>query len=329
MPGAPNIRAAVLGGSTFGRGTIYKADIVAGKYRLNGAGPVYSSFTDVPGATSSGGAGHGYVKRGGLWTPVAANAPLVGDTGLLVLSERAELVQYATRPANSGWTNFGATKTVTGLTYQGVFESAISTSQGSNAHRLRNPSFSVTSGQLYTVVARFRAGTSNRARGVMQNSSTSAETIMFVGTIGSLSTGGTSAGTASIVEQVNEGDGVWRVVVSYTPNFTGVCGGSGIGSGSATTGENIEVLGLSVQAGAYIESSVIDTAGSAATRTAMQYSQVLPAGSNSDQITIEYTGGSASFTRGDLSDPLLLPFGVSSGGAWVDKAIQTITVQAA
>ena len=55
-------------------------------YWVNGT--PYAQFTDIPGATSTGGAGFGTAQRNDVWQSIPANAPLIGDGGLGVYEAR-------------------------------------------------------------------------------------------------------------------------------------------------------------------------------------------------------------------------------------------------
>lgn len=69
-------------------------NFLSNTYRTGGK--EYNSFTNIPGATSVGGAGFGMVQRNGIWTPVPADAPLIGDGGLGVWEARTNSIQNPT-----------------------------------------------------------------------------------------------------------------------------------------------------------------------------------------------------------------------------------------
>ena len=237
-------------------------------------GIIVPRFEMLRGAASVGHAGFGTTPVNGVYRPFAPDAPLIGDGGLLVPEAKTELVGLSCRPANALWATEGATKTP-GPTYKGIYQSAKSSSNGATWHRLRMPvGTTVTSGQTYTVVARYRGGTSGRVRIELVRSIPNQFTTV-TGVIGSslsvvYAAGG--AGVASVVETVDEGDGIYRTVLAWTPDFTGLINSTGIGPNSAVAGEDIEVLGLSIQAGAYVNNPPIDNGNLPATRTAVAQS---------------------------------------------------------
>jgi hypothetical protein len=233
------------------------------------AGLIVPRFEMVPGVQIVGGAGFGQREINTAWRGARADEPLIGDGGLRNAEARPELVGLSCRPADALWTITGGTKAA-GSTYKGIFRGAKAVSAGAVWNRLQVPSLTVTSGQLYTVIARYRAGTSGRANIELRNVA-GAVSSSARGSIGALAVSATGAGPLSIIETVDEGDGVIRTVLSWTPSFTGGSEGSGIGPDSAVVGEDIEVLGLSIQAGAYVNNPPIDNGNLPATRTGYSY----------------------------------------------------------
>jgi hypothetical protein len=112
-------------------------------------------------------------------------------------------------------------------------------------------------------------------------------------------------------------------ISTSAPFALGLRGGLGA-SGSAT----VEVWGAQLELGS-AATSYVTTAGSTASRTADTATLVLPAGSSSDPIVVEHTGGTVSTTRASLGNPLLLDLGGGSGGGWVGNYIETVTVSPA
>lgn len=83
MLSAPLIHGAYRGSPSLEPGAIVAMNFRRGRHRLApGRGRLASAPTALPGFVSVGGAGFGYVKRSGVWTPIAANAPMIGDDGI-------------------------------------------------------------------------------------------------------------------------------------------------------------------------------------------------------------------------------------------------------
>jgi hypothetical protein len=247
-------------------------------------GIIVPRFEMLRGASSVGHAGFGRAEVNGAWRAFAPDAPLIGSGGLLAPELKTEIVGLSCRPADAGWSRVGSVGAKTaGPTYKGIFQSARMASGGATWHRLTPPAsafLAVTSGQLYTVIARYRAGTSGRVVIALPNSAGTNISIAR-GAIGGVAVNAQDAGPLTLIETEAEGDGVIRTVLAWTPNFTGLTVSSGIGPDSTVVGEDVEVLGLSIQAGAYVGNPPIDNGNLAATRTAVAQSVgglVLPSG---------------------------------------------------
>lgn len=237
-------------------------------YKRNGV--IVPRFEMLPGAISTGGNNLGQALRNGSWSGnLPDGVPLIGDGGLGVPEAKTEIVGLSCRPADANWTVNGATKS-SGPTYKGIFQSALVTSTGATFHRIQVPAgvSTVTSGQLYTIIVRFRTGTSDRIRVILLFNNV-LPTSSCEGLVTNPAITTQDAGPLSIVENVDEGDGFRRLVLAWTPNATNNINGSGVGPGAAAAGLNIEVLGLSIQAGAYVNNPPIDNGNLPATRTAV------------------------------------------------------------
>lgn len=81
----------VLAGGAFSLDAYMDLRFDRDAYLLDGG--KYSSFLDVPGASSPGGAGFAVAKRGGVYVPVAADNPIIGDDGLGVWEARTNGVR--------------------------------------------------------------------------------------------------------------------------------------------------------------------------------------------------------------------------------------------
>lgn len=233
-------------------------------------GIISPRFEMMRGASSVGGAGFGTTIVNGVYETLAPNTPLIGDGGLRNAEARTELVGLSCRPAL--WYYASGTTTV-GQTHKGVFQSARIASGGAAWHRAAIPSSvsNVVNGQLYTVIARYIPGTSGRCNIELRNA-TAATRSNAIGQIGALAVDEVAAGSLSIVEDnIDEGGGVRRTVLAWTPNFTGSINQTGIGPHSTVVGQDIEVLGLSIQAGPYIDNPPIDNENLPATRTGYSY----------------------------------------------------------
>jgi hypothetical protein len=118
-----------------------------------------------------------------------------------------------------------------------------------------------------------------------------------------------------------------RFVIAETSAATsiyftlGLRGGS-FGSAIAAT---VEIWGGQLEQGTSA-SSYIPTDAAAVVRPADSASIALPSGNATDEIVIDWTGGSVSFARSTLSDPAILNIGGASGGGWVGTFVETVTM---
>lgn len=124
MLAAPQIHGAYRGGPSFEPGAHFAASFRRGRYRRGaGRGRLLSTPTEIPGFTSAGGAGFGWVKRNGVWVNVAANQPLIGDDGLEGWQQGQNLnPQSGELTGANGWATSGGTPLngVTGAFVQGL-----------------------------------------------------------------------------------------------------------------------------------------------------------------------------------------------------------------
>lgn len=297
-------------------------------------------FTNLPGATSTGGAGFGTVQRGGVWTGIPANEPLVGDGGLGVWEARTNLnpTPLPKQMYSSGFADANVT-VVNGLASPDGGDNASRLSDINPANRIHislSASVPVTPGATYTMVfGVLKASAQTDAAGEPRPTVLRVEMpdnvirdIRFNARTGSVLFG------AGLTGSVTDMGSWWRVAAQFV---------TAAGTGTSCRLRVLPAHDLYVTNTGFVDiwfanllngpdindPPILQTSGLPATRTAMEYSQVLPAGDATDVITVEYTGGTATFARSTLANPLLLPYGVSSGGAWVNKQIQRIRLRAA
>jgi hypothetical protein len=151
--------------------------------------------------------------------------------------------------------------------------------------------------------------------------------------------GNSTAGTAHTASCFQRGSGTGGPTTSTTGSGWGFAltagylrrantetpGSPGAFRAIATAGSVVYFIFNQLEAGSFATSPIVTT-GAAATRAASVTSQVLPAGAASDIIRIEYTGGVVTSTRGVLAPADTLDLGATSGGAWVNKYMQRVTV---
>lgn len=122
MLSAPLVHGAYRGSPSLEPGAIVAMDFRRGRHRLGpGRGRLASAPTALPGFVSVGGAGFGYVKRSGVWTPIAANAPMIGDDGIEGWeSAENRNAQSGEITTTNGWALTGSGNPVTGLFVEGL-----------------------------------------------------------------------------------------------------------------------------------------------------------------------------------------------------------------
>lgn len=275
-------------------------------------GIIYPTLQQVRGFSSPGGAGFAKAEINDAWRDVAPDAPILDDDGLGVWEARQEIVPLSCRPADGAWAiASGAGGKAVGTPVAGIFQSAVVTSAGANWHRLQIPAGpAVTSGQLYTVIARYRAGSSGRVRVALRNTAGDVASPV-AGAIGALAVTEQVAGALSIIEDVWETPSIRRTVLAWTPNFTGAITSTGIGPDSFVAGQSVEVLGLSIKPYPYIASPPIDNGNLAATRTA---SAPQISGINGPPVGALLAEWEQPILRGATSTSLTYVWNINDGG---------------
>ena len=225
--------------------------------------------TVSPGWTFGRASSQTYEKSDGTLGTVTSGNPAFtysGGTaqGVLLEGARTALNAYGSDPRswlkNTTSTNY--TTTELGVFALGTREA----SAGHSAHRAY-ANVSLVSGTSYAVTVYYMAGTSGKARLVIDQHMSPYTYSGYVGTIGSTLTKYETAGTVTNEAYIDVGGGVWRLQYVFTPNATGTHS-IGIGPYSATVGEDIIALGAQIEAGAFPSSFILNTTSGSATRNA-------------------------------------------------------------
>ena len=161
------------------------------------------------------------------------------SAGLTITGAATRL--HGEAPTNGG--NLGATSLV--LPVEGLFNPLRSISAGANWHRRVVPIFSITNAVPVFVRVRVRAGTSGLMRIACRNETAVTESII-IGSLASPSITSVSAGEITEIVNTLLLSGDREVTFTWTPNANGSGGqnGIGIGPGSTTSGEYIDIIGM-------------------------------------------------------------------------------------
>ena len=186
--------------------------------------------------------------------------------GLLVEPSATNLVHYAVASLPE-WTNLLCTLTQMTENALGLFPGIRAASGGESWHRTNVSTGGWTVANPMRIKVWYKSGSSGQAIIVVRNATAAVESAL-AGTVSNLVPTGGAAG--AITDVVNSTIGAVHVVeFTVTPSDDATSGTLGIGPYSATTGDDIIVLGAQIEVSTEA-SSLILTSGSETTRQADQ-----------------------------------------------------------
>ncbi|NIZ63088.1 hypothetical protein DL239_19150 [Sedimentitalea sp. CY04] len=213
------------------------------------------------------------IDASGNITVIAPNAPRFDHDpntglvkGLLAEPSATNLVHYAVASLPE-WSNLLCTLTQLTENALGSFPGVRAASGGETWHRTNVSTGGWTAAKPIRIKVWYVSGSSGQAIIVMRNSTASVESAL-TGTTGNLAPSVSTAG--AITDVVNSTIGAVHVVeFTVTPSDNATSGTLGIGPYSATTGDDIIVLGAQVEASTEASSLILSN-GAETTRQADQ-----------------------------------------------------------
>jgi hypothetical protein len=185
--------------------------------------------------------------------------------------DSTNLIEAANNFTAGSWTSVGGstatllagTKTIKSFGLDVTLKRYSIDSQGASWHRVQNAE-NVTSGTIYSATLIYEdSGTSGKLRIILRNDDGATESAIS-GSIGSVSVSASTSGSVSIISETEIAEGVYQLLFTYTPNFTGSFR-YGVGADSSTIGETVVVLASQFEE-ASAPSRLIVTSGTALNR---------------------------------------------------------------
>lgn len=213
-------------------------------------------------------------------------------TGLLVEPARSNMITVS-RAATADWEQGGAALTDLSLSALGTFPGLVVASNGAAHHVARAPSggFSVSTGYALTVW--YRGGSANQVRMLLYDNTYAPSLFLDVqGPPGNISVVEQRHGAISVLRNDDLGGGNYRAtfLFSLTDPTTSKWG---FGPGSATTGEDVVILGAQVETGT-AATGYIETTSGTESRAADTLTLSAAGWAGTDAGTIVLDGAAAS-----------------------------------
>ncbi|MEM8740236.1 MAG: hypothetical protein AAGE13_01975, partial [Pseudomonadota bacterium] len=151
---------------------------------------------------------------------------------------------------SGGWNLAAGLAAITaGLTLRGRWSGLILTGAGNDSARLEQV-ITATAGETLPFTLFCQPGSSGRLM-IQFRDLNAGQNTAIRGSFGSLGPASTAAGTLQDISEATEADGVLRVTLTYTPNFTGDLR-VGIGPDTLVAGESVVFLAAQTALGSYI-----------------------------------------------------------------------------